>query len=868
MNTFHKKLKKVRANYVQSINSKEIISYINNITDTLSYLIRKDKNALIKENNNGKYENAYDLVANTENNNNNYILFLALVTFHHKQGGVIECTFPNKEAIIKSEKLNSLIDKNNEKINSKELVLEFILNSLVNYCLIDGIHLVNNNSSFFFIHDFPKIIYCFYYYIQKKTDNEENNIEDDFQENIRGCIQKSICIVSTLPLFGNTTTYENYITHLSTQMTLYMNQKSLNDKSVLTDIYNKLENEFSHEKQWMFNIRKAFSILKNDLLIILKLIILEKRIIVFSQIPSNVSLLIMTLLSFFPGNYSNGRSCFDEQNGTPFKIFHEKYLIYPLFTLFELENLIDKINNNNEINFLIGTTNNLIMNNKKLNYSCLINIDEQKIIYGDNLNGSLKIINGKEHKFLLSIYELMNQKVFEDNLISNNNNININNNKKIKKEEPWIISYDNGKNSNLFYSIKKIIRFYYIRILYDISYIIYEMKNKNNHDSYDKLLNFHQDIKQNFIKITSKDITNSNKNITKDKNNDFEEDEEESLPHLEEFLADPFSYIIYTILPINFDNLFPDSDNSKSFLEKKRESILTKINNLAVLSEWTKIRNFKKWFYSYKEHIMYYSTLNTNNAITSLYDYDDNLYKGPMLLGKKNGTGEFHYKLEKMIYSGEFKDDLREGKGKLSSIDGTYVYVGGWQDNKMQGAGVLNSSKLGRYIGNFFKDHFEGKGNLVDLDNNIYEGMFHKGQKKGKGELKLNNGNIYIGDFKNDKYNGKGILKDSKGNILQEGEFKNGILIKSKKLCSFKDDRTSKDNLSILSKESSKTININPLNEDEEFKLCSIQQNDSIDEDENEEKIEEIQEKIERQEKLEEKEEKEEKEERKKNDSE
>ena len=87
-------------------------------------------------------------------------------------------------------------------------------------------------------------------------------------------------------------------------MTLYMNQKSLNDKTVLTDIYNKLQNEYCKDRKWLFNIRKAFSILKDDLLIILKLIILERRVIIFSQIPSNVSLLIMTLLSIFPGNYS------------------------------------------------------------------------------------------------------------------------------------------------------------------------------------------------------------------------------------------------------------------------------------------------------------------------------------------------------------------------------------------------------------------------------------------------------------------------------------------------------------------------------------------------------------------------------------
>ncbi len=245
-----------------------------------------------------------------------------------------------------------------------------------------------------------------------------------------------------------------------------------------------------------------------------------------------------------------------------------------------------------------------------------------------------------------------------------------------------------------------------------------------------------------------------------------------------------------------------------------------------MLSEWTKVRNFKKWLCSYSEQIIYYSTLNAKTACVSLYDYSDNLYKGPMLLGKKNGMGEFFYKKEQMTFSGEYRNDLREGKGKLASLDGTYLYVGGWHKNKMEGTGILNSTKIGRYEGEFHKDCFEGKGKLIDLENNIYDGMFHKGKKKGKGELKLNNGNIYIGEFKRDKYNGKGILKDSKGNILKEGDFKEGNLIKSKKF-----DRNSKDNVNIFGKNgSSKTLNINPLQEND---YLPILQNDSIDEDEN-----------------------------------
>ena len=824
MKNIEKKFKKVRSNMVQSMNIKEITTYLKTISENLSNLIKKDKETIMKENDNGKYGNAFDLI-NTKDNNNDQILFLALITFHHKQGGMVECTFPPREKIISGDKLDGLIDKNNEKINSKELVLDFILNNLVNYCLIDGIHLVDTDSNLFFIHDLNKIIYCFSYYVQKKTDDKENKIVDDFQENIRGCIQKSICIVSTMPLFGNFLTYENYYTHLTTQMNLYMSQKSLNDKTALIDIYNKLEKEFHHEQKWMFNFRKAYSILKNDLLIIMKLMLLEKRIIVFSQIPSNVSLLIMSFLSFLPACLSNGKTCFDEQNGTPLKIFHGNYLIYPLFTLFDLDPLLEKIKNNNDINFIIGTTNNLVATNKKLNYSCLINIDEQKVQYGECLNESIKIINGKEHKFLAKMSELINQS------INNENSNNIQNNKKSKIDEPWIIEIGDGKKSKLFDSIKTNIFVYYVRILYDISYIISEMKIKYENDPYGKILNIHKTINQNYHKcISSQENTINEQN---ENNNIIKNNKEDTLPKLEEILADPIPYVIYNILPIKSDvlNTFTNSEKKNSILEKKRESILIKINNLAAVSEWTKTRNFKIWYCSYKEQIIYHSTLNTKEAHTFLYDINDNYYKGTMLLGRRNGTGEFYYKDEEMTYRGEYKNDLRNGHGKLSSKNGNYYYVGDWFKNKMHGNGIYYSSKIGNYTGQFYQNYFEGKGVLTDLENNVYEGMFHKGRKKGKGELRFNNGDVFKGEFKNNLYNGKGVLVDSKGHILKEGEFKDGNCMKYKKV-STKEVKPQKEEVPRKSKESSKSLVFIPLNENEDERFNYNQLNDSIEENE------------------------------------
>jgi hypothetical protein len=768
MKKFGKTFKKVRNNVIQSINSEGINSYLKVLSENLSYIMKKDKELLIKDNDYGKYENSYDFILKNENNNNNDILFLALVTFHHRQGGVIECTFPQKEQIISEGKLNSLIDEKNENLNKNELVLDFILNKLINYCLIDGIHLVDTDSSFFIIHELPKVLYCFTYYIQKKA--KDNEIEDNFQENIRGCIQKAFCVVSTTPIFNNLTTYQNYIHHISRQMNLYMNQKSLNDKSVLNDAFNKLNTEYIKEKKYLLNIKKAYYYLKEDFLILFKLISLEKRIIIFSQIPSNVSYIILSLLSIFPGFFIDGKSHFDEQNGTPLKIVHDKYLIFPLFSLYNLDYLLDQIKNN-EINYLIGTTNNIIINNKNLKYDCLVNLDEHKIIYNENISIDIKTINGREKKLLATINNIINK----DNIKLLNENY---------ENEPWIVDY-NKKNNEKIYYIKKNIRLYYIKIIYDISYLIHEIKNKiNNSAEEQEFLIFQQNnISKNYKKFLDNEDSQININIPENI---------KALPNLENMISDPYIYILYTILPIKFDYLFIEAEKNKNEVEKKRETILAKLNNLAFLTEWTKTRNFIKWYLSYDEGIIRYSSLNASLSRAKLYDYDDNLFEGDMQLGRKNGVGKLYYYNEGMIYNGEFKNDEREGRGKLYSNDGKYSYVGDWMNNQMEGNGILISDKLGKYSGLFHKDFFEGKGHLIDINNNEYKGDFHKGFKQGKGELILNNGNVYIGAFKFDKYNGKGELKDSEGNILEKGEFKDGVLFKRSKSIKLKEEEKKK----------------------------------------------------------------------------
>ena len=121
MKSIENKIKKAKNGAIQTINSKEIKFYLRNFSENLSYLIKQDQ--INKVNNKGKYENAYDLVFNEKNKyNNNHIILIALITFHHKQGGIIECTFPSKEELISHEEVKSLIDK--EKFSTSDSILD------------------------------------------------------------------------------------------------------------------------------------------------------------------------------------------------------------------------------------------------------------------------------------------------------------------------------------------------------------------------------------------------------------------------------------------------------------------------------------------------------------------------------------------------------------------------------------------------------------------------------------------------------------------------------------------------------------------------------------------------------------------------
>lgn len=244
----------------------------------------------------------------------NPIVLVAVIGFHHKKGSIVEYFHPTKEEIIKTHRefiYSKLMNEEEQKKESSfDTILEDVLNQLTYFCLPDAVHTTNEDAQFFFIQNYRTLLYGISCYRQLKT----NSLEVDDQ-NTRDCVQKAICIVSKVPLFGH------FYSKLQSTITAFFNQNTLKDKLILDQLYANYEsisfkNLNINEIFMSFSLRKLVMFCKDKLFTLLKLILLEKKIVVYSHVSNNVCSFILSLISLIPGN-----SLFNLNMGSSIKNF-------------------------------------------------------------------------------------------------------------------------------------------------------------------------------------------------------------------------------------------------------------------------------------------------------------------------------------------------------------------------------------------------------------------------------------------------------------------------------------------------------------------------------------------------------------------
>ena len=638
------------------------------------------------------------------------ILFIAIVSFHHKKGSIVEYTYPSKDELIKNNKIIQYLIEN--KAKTKENIIDELFFQLTCVCLPDGIHASNRDTQFFIIQDYKYPLFGISCYEQIKS------FRDDTEENTRFSIQKSICIISFLPF------YSSLFSKLSICVEAYFNQESLQDKQIISEIYNNYRfdehmNYNISEMNLIFATRKLLCFTKDKIFMILKMILLEKKILVFSTTSGNVCSFIFNLISLFPGqilfNFKNSESINNylrnlEMYGFPLKIFNEKYRIFPLVTLFDIDKIEAKYTN-----YLLGTTNQLLldtaMNKKK--YDLIINIDTEKIIPFFNRKAkeskNKEIKEPKENK---DIYELT-------------------------KEE-----------KNIYNAIKDKLK------EYDIKYNEIQWLNTLNDNMYSKKAN-KLNIDGNNNNIINNSINSymnsmSNESIDNFIRNEFQKYIKKIFVKLSLCFNIVKNNSLVRLLDIPKEIVFSQYILDEKTIKKIFKILMPSSNFVEFLVHFTKMKSFDYWI---KEHdpILYYLSENiVSDKIITVYLEDGSVYEGEYKHGKPNG------------------------KGSMTSYDNKTIYDGDWVNGKREGIGKLIISDEYNYTGPFENDYFSGTGGvLCDNKGNIYEGDFEKGKFEGYGHYKMSNGDTYIGEFKEGKFNGKGQYNDKEGNLF-DGEFKQG----------------------------------------------------------------------------------------------
>ena len=155
----------------------------------------------------------------------NPILYIAVISFHQKKGSIIEFTYPEKEELLSNENtLNYIKSLSISENDTPSSIIDNINNQLTYLCLPDGSHICESDSQFFLIQNYSKILFGISTYRQLQINQDLK--EDEF-ENSRNCLQKSICVISKIPLFGP------MASKLSVTMSAYFNQSNLKDKDII-----------------------------------------------------------------------------------------------------------------------------------------------------------------------------------------------------------------------------------------------------------------------------------------------------------------------------------------------------------------------------------------------------------------------------------------------------------------------------------------------------------------------------------------------------------------------------------------------------------------------------------------------------------
>lgn len=211
------------------------------------------------------------------------VLHVIVIGFHHKRGCQVDYSYP---PLIKGE-----------PVDSSKLPQEW--KYLPSLALPDGAHNFQDDTTYFHLPSLQNprhTVFGVSCYRQIAADNLKNKGEDV----TRASVQKSVCVIATVPLYGVIQAKLELIT------SAYFEERDFSQVKLLEDTFSNLNTSLTSsivETQLFFGLSPHDLILqyRHKVLILFKLLLLERKVLFYGTPVKTLSTGIMTLLSLFPG---------------------------------------------------------------------------------------------------------------------------------------------------------------------------------------------------------------------------------------------------------------------------------------------------------------------------------------------------------------------------------------------------------------------------------------------------------------------------------------------------------------------------------------------------------------------------------------
>lgn len=134
--------------------------------------------------------------------------------------------------------------------------------------------------------------------------------------------------------------------------------------------------------------------------------------------------------------------------------------------------------------------------------------------------------------------------------------------------------------------------------------------------------------------------------------------------------------------------------------------------------------------------------------------------------GRKHGQCTITQK-GKVVFSGQYRNDRREGFGKKLWPDGS-IYEGEWKQDRCHGKGTMTYADGRAYAGDWQAGYYHGYGVFSWPSGDSFAGEFKKGKREGRGVYRWADGTQYAGTWQSGKKHGKGTYIHADGSKVGE----------------------------------------------------------------------------------------------------